>query len=171
MTLDLQQTQLCPTQATVAGFEVELIDPVNLIYEIRNINADSALSNWILELNGCGFSSCFVSEVFPIGSEPLDPTIPGICEFPSQNNEQFACPPEDTPCEGVITGLKFDELDNFGELDAGNAQRFKIVINGAFELAPACFQLKFGNEGRCGQVCAPVCVSHDNTPFIAFYYQ
>jgi|GEM_PF-6825561 len=152
---------MCQLEDSVGGFEVELIDQENLIYEIRNTGASSALSNWIIELDACEFKNCLVSEVFRIGDSPPDMFMQGVCQYPSQNNEMFACPEGDAPCDGVITGLKFDELDDFGELSEGFAQRFQIILGSDFELAPACFQLKFGNEGRCGQICAPVCVDDE----------
>ncbi|MBA2173751.1 hypothetical protein H0266_02450 [Halobacillus locisalis] len=156
----IQQQIECPLIACVAGYEVELIDPDNLIYEIRNIEASNALSNWIIELDLCPFENCLVGEVFDLNDDPVAPNQQGVCRYPSQNNERFACT-DQAPCDGVITGLKFDELDDFGELKAGFGQQFQIVIDSEFELHPACFQLKFGQNGECGQICAPVCVNVD----------
>ena len=128
-------------------------------YQITNINAQNALSNWVLELEGC-FSDfeCFVGEIYPASTTDIPiPTKPGDCLFPS-SNPNFPCSITD-PCTNVV-GLKFDNLNPQGEpeLKPGTTQRFSFIIPENLPAEPACFQLKFGTMSRCGEICAPACV-------------
>jgi len=141
-----------PQTVPLDGFDITFVSVVyNLdgtstwIYTISNINQNTDLSDWLLQLCfdlGDPLVSCSIFPIF--GSETCFTQLndPNICTDSDPND----------PCGGQsLSGIKFDNL----ALGPGQAQTYTFTLNQPFAQELTCFGIKFGNTVRCGLICGP----------------
>jgi hypothetical protein len=159
----------CFEPVAIGGFVVTLVDiePFNggfrWIYRVDNVSADSALSNWVLEIaEPCRdfIDEAFVSDVFDTDEDPIPPLEPTLDFENPGMTPQPGCP-EDSPC-GAGTRLEgfafIPDQDELGELEEGFSQLFAFTFNQPPIATTACASISAGGVTACGLICVPDCI-------------